>query len=114
MDNTVKNTEIKKLTISVRQTDILYGKKFNCESCPIALAVKRIWAGNGEKISVQIDSFSCRIFALSEEWLATLSEKTRAFVINFDNNPDTTKVQPITFDLEFYKIYPVVKDFLHG
>lgn len=77
-------------TIKVTSEDIRNGMKYDCNSCPIVLAIRR-YVTPGSLVSVT--SYLAKIGANSYR----LSITAQIFIYNFDND---IKVEPFEFELD--------------
>lgn len=89
--------DYEKLTVSVTQDDIQFGKKGNCDWCPVAHAVRRVVSEKYIKISV------------GKRWLVLwpndviisreveLPEVAKTFIKEFDRG---LPVSPFTFEID--------------
>lgn len=81
--------------IQVTQEDINNGIKFKCESCPVALAIKRLLKPNVKVLVGDIISFMTND---SSEWKDVVTpERVWDFLVQFDNK---RPVQPFSFELD--------------
>lgn len=110
-------------TVNVTEAHIKEGKRVECRSCPIALALLEIFPGKTvsvdgaraviyEQPTEEQKLYHKRIYGPETErhygtWFsdATLPVAANRWVYNFDKtdkDPTRTPVEPITFDLTFY------------
>lgn len=86
-----------KLTVSVTQDDIQFGKKGNCDWCPIAHAVRRVVPEKYIKISVGsrwLILWSTRVIICKE---VELPQVAKTFIKDFDRG---FSVSPFTFEID--------------
>ncbi len=81
------------IPITVTQSDIFRGAKSECETCPIALAVRRVMP----KANVQVTPHSI-VFGYKLHSQIHLPEKARNFIRKFDAGDKME--EPFTFDIE--------------
>jgi len=81
---------VKTITVEVTQDDIDHGERGRCQTCPIALALKR---ATGEAWSVT----DVIVYQVGRPEYAWLPARAEGFVHRFD---DCEQVKPFTFKLK--------------
>lgn len=87
------------ITVSVTAEDIASGKRYDCEACPIALAVRRVIG--------PLDIFVCREIGRESIGIHPVPAlpEAKAFMDAFDNGE---AVAPFSFQLEVDDSWPSV------
>lgn len=77
------------MTIEVKAKHIQNGRKFECDRCPVALAVKEASGDMAARATLDFLEFNKRTY--------TIPEKVREWIMDFDGEE---KVQPFTFEID--------------
>lgn len=83
-----------RVTVSVTAEHIAEGEREQCETCPVALAVKDAFPG---ALLVSVNGWTIRICFRDRDVLVRLADEAGDWIAAFDN---CCPVSPFTFEIE--------------